>query len=175
MWKYQYRSRCLVPLVEEAFGAKSPSYATILKLDRRIRDFEIPSSLQLGIPGDPESSAVNLSLSMQRYMLFCEKETSQSTLHFLLCTWLLTESCVVLGLLYLHRTFFAQAVFDSPDNPLDSKYATSVSATYRSACLIVAGTHDATVRHAELAARLWFLWSNLFSAAVSCQSSGYVP
>lgn len=72
-----------------------------------------------------------------------------------------------LGLLYLHRSFFAQAVCDCPDNPLESKYATSVTATYRSACLIVAGTHDATVRHPELAARLWFLWSNLFSAAVS--------
>ena len=74
---------------------------------------------------------------------------------------------VWLGLLYLHRTFFAQAVCDCPDNPLESKYATSVSATYRSACLIVAGTHDATVRHPELAARFWWFWSNLFSAAVS--------
>ncbi|KAF8590790.1 hypothetical protein K439DRAFT_1627523 [Ramaria rubella] len=145
VWKYQYRSLCLVPVVEEAFGARSPSYATILKLDRKIRDFEIPPSLQLGIPPDPDSSTVSLGLSMQRYMLFCEKETS---------------------LLYLHRSFFAQAVCDCPDNPLESKYATSVSATYRSACLIVAGTHDATVRHPELAARLWFLWSNLFSAAI---------
>ncbi|KAF8481461.1 fungal-specific transcription factor domain-containing protein, partial [Gautieria morchelliformis] len=116
VWKYQYRTQCLVPVVEEAFGARAR--------------------------GDGRAS---LSLSMQRYMLFCEKETS---------------------LLYLHRTFFAQAVCDCPENPLESKYATSVSATYRSACLIVAGTHDATVRHPELAARLWFLWSNLFSAAI---------
>ena len=77
-WKYQYRSQCLVPVVEEAFGAKSPGYSTILKLDRKIRDFEIPSSLQLGIPPDTDTSTANLSLSMQRYMLFCEKETSQS-------------------------------------------------------------------------------------------------
>lgn len=67
-------------MVEEAFGVKSPGYATILRLDRKIRDFEIPSSLQLGIPPDSDTSAVSLSLSMQRYMLFCEKETSQSTL-----------------------------------------------------------------------------------------------
>jgi hypothetical protein len=110
---------------------------------------------------------------MQRYMLFCEKETSrrQSILN---CIQYGVDTRLrsVLGLLYLHRTFFAQAVCDCPDNPLESKYATSVSATYRSACLIVAGTHDATVRHPELAARLWFLWSNLFSAAVSrCRTS----
>ena len=76
VWKYQYRSQCLVPVVEEAFGAKSPSYATILKLDRKIRDFDIPSSLQLSIPLEGDTSSVSFSLSMQRYMLFCEKETS---------------------------------------------------------------------------------------------------
>ena len=111
IWKYQYRSQCLVPVVEEAFGAKSPSYATILKLDRKIRDFEIPLSLRLGTPILPHpagggaggaggaggdgvnggaggengssrdaSSAASLSLSMQRYMLFCEKETSGCSL-----------------------------------------------------------------------------------------------
>ncbi|GJJ10068.1 hypothetical protein Clacol_004294 [Clathrus columnatus] len=145
VWKYQYRTQCLVPVVEEAFGAKAPNYATILKLDRRIRDFEIPTSLQLGFPTDGNQGSIGLPLSMQRYMLFCERETS---------------------LLYLHRAYFAQAVCDSPDNPLESKYATSVSATYRSACLIVAGTHDATVRHPELASRFWWFWSNLFSAAI---------
>ncbi|KIJ42345.1 hypothetical protein M422DRAFT_208868 [Sphaerobolus stellatus SS14] len=145
IWKYVYRRECLIPVVEQAFAAKSPSYATILRLDRMVREFEIPKSLQLGTPGDPTQKNSSLSLSMQRYMLFCEKETS---------------------LLYLHRSFFAQAVCDCPDNPLESKYATSVSATYRSACLIVAGTHDATVRHPELAARFWWFWSNLFSAAI---------
>ncbi|KAF8513990.1 hypothetical protein BU17DRAFT_68547 [Hysterangium stoloniferum] len=161
IWKYTYRTQCLVSVVEEAFGAKSPSYATILKLDRKIRDFEIPASLQpvggsrgtggvvvdgmgmnsmnmnMGM-GIGAGMRVGLGLEMQRYMLFCERETS---------------------LLYLHRTFFAQAVCDCPDNPLESKYATSVSATYRR-------THDATVRHPELAARFWFFWSNLFSAAI---------
>lgn len=77
IWKYVYRTQCLVPVVEEAFGGKSPSYSTILKLDRKIRDFEIPSSLQLGIPGDANQTNMSLSLSMQRYMLFCEKETSE--------------------------------------------------------------------------------------------------
>lgn len=79
VWKYQYRTQCLIPVVEEAFGAKAPNYATILKLDRRIRDFEIPSSLQLGFPGDKDQGGgTGLSLSMQKYMLFCERETSMS-------------------------------------------------------------------------------------------------
>lgn len=76
VWKYQYRTQCLIPVVEEAFGAKAPNYATILKLDRRIRDFEIPISLQLGSPADNSQRSVGLPLSMQKYMLFCEKETS---------------------------------------------------------------------------------------------------
>lgn len=72
-----------------------------------------------------------------------------------------------LAMLYLHRSFFAQALIDYPHKPLLSPFAASVSAAYHSASMILqAGAHMFD-RSADLAMRAWFFLYHIFSAAVS--------
>ncbi|KAF8590791.1 hypothetical protein K439DRAFT_1627524 [Ramaria rubella] len=149
-WKYQYRHRCLVPIMDEAFAAKAPNHATILRLDRKIRDFEVPELLRSpgpnGLPPPSFDDTLNIPphLALQRHAVFCERE---------------------LTLLHLHRSYLALALQNSPTNPLGNKYAASVFATYRSASLIVSATQDLTLKHSELVSRIWAIWSAVFSAA----------
>lgn len=43
-WSSRYTVECLAPVVEATQAAKSPSYQTILDLDRKIREFTVPVS-----------------------------------------------------------------------------------------------------------------------------------
>lgn len=70
-------------------------------------------------------------------------------------------------MLYLHRSFFAQAVLDYPANPLLSQFAPSFLTAYRCASVIIRAAAHQFERCAALAMRVWFLMYHTFSAAVS--------
>jgi hypothetical protein len=58
-----------------AFGAKTPTYSTILELDRKIRDFPVPPHLQPRCDDEELTDAVVL-VNVQRLLLLTNKETS---------------------------------------------------------------------------------------------------
>jgi hypothetical protein len=70
------------------------------------------------------------------------------------------------AMLYLHRSFFAQAMLDHPSNPLLSPFAPSFLTAYRCASIIVKASVHQFDRCAEMAMRVWFLMCHTFSAAV---------
>ena len=70
------------------------------------------------------------------------------------------------AMLYLHRSFFAQAMLDHPNNPLLSPFAPSFLTAYRSASVIIKASAHLFERCAAMAMRLWFLMYHTFSAAV---------
>src|ERR1051326_2179713 len=70
-------------------------------------------------------------------------------------------------LLYLHRSFFARAISDHPKDPLGSPYGTSVIAAYRSAGSLIALMRNLHTQLKEPSERIWFLWTHMFSCAVS--------
>lgn len=70
-------------------------------------------------------------------------------------------------MLYLHRSFFAQAMLDHPSNPLLSPFAPSFLTAYRCASVIIKASTHQFDRCAEMAMRVWFLMYHTFSAAVS--------
>jgi hypothetical protein len=74
-------------------------------------------------------------------------------------------------LLYLHRSFFARAVSDHPKDPLGSPYGTSVIAAYRSAGSLIQLMRNLHTQLKEPSERIWFLWTHMFSCAVSYCSS----
>lgn len=53
----------------------------------------------------------------------------------------------------IHRSFFAQALLDHPENPLVSPYATSFLATYRAASAVIKTTAKYLERYPELLMR----------------------
>lgn len=71
------------------------------------------------------------------------------------------------ALFYMHRGFFAQAMEDNPIDPMGSKYAPSVLAAYGSACSFVGLIESLFKQHPALTERMWFLFTHVFSCAVS--------
>ncbi|KAF5355299.1 hypothetical protein D9758_005984 [Tetrapyrgos nigripes] len=149
VWKHRFVSECMNLLHDQAFGAKTPTYATVLQLDRKLRAFPVPSVLQVAgfgnsepRPMDQEDSSM---LILQRHIVLAIRE---------------------MDLLYLHRSFFARAISDHPKDPLGSPYGTSVIAAYRSAGSLVALMRNLHTQLKEPSERLWFLWTHMFSCAI---------
>jgi hypothetical protein len=84
-WKHRFSSQCLSIVHEQAFGARTPNYKIIQELDKKVRGFYIPPSLQ--VPGFSGKSTTvssgdieipSLQLTMQRYTTWAIKEISMS-------------------------------------------------------------------------------------------------
>ncbi|KAI0741490.1 fungal-specific transcription factor domain-containing protein [Daedaleopsis nitida] len=148
-WKHRFTSECMNLVYDQAFGAKTPTYSTVLQLDRKLRGFSVPSSLQIAGFGNSESRAGNyyesVPLILQRHLVLAIRESN---------------------LLYMHRGFFARAISDHPKDPLGSPYGGSFIAAYRSAGSLVALVRNIHSQLKELTERMWFLWTHLFSCSI---------
>ncbi|KAJ7281861.1 fungal-specific transcription factor domain-containing protein [Mycena rebaudengoi] len=148
-WKHRFCSECMIVLHDQAFGAKTPTYATVLQLDRKMRAFPVPPILQVAGFGNSEPRAggfpETLMLTLQRHIVLAIRE---------------------MNLLYLHRSFFARAISDHPKDPLGSPYGTSVIAAYRSAGSLVALMRNLHSQLKQPSERIWFLWTHMFSCAI---------
>ncbi|KAF8894235.1 fungal-specific transcription factor domain-containing protein [Gymnopilus junonius] len=135
-------------VAEATLTAHAPSYNTILDLDRKVREISFPASfnpyVKRGEVGDEVFHSSSLSL---RDFYASQHRT--------------------VTMIYLHRSFFAQAMLDHPTNPLLSPFAPSFLTAYRSASVIIKASVHLFERCAEMAMRLWFLMYHTFSAAVS--------
>lgn len=85
------------------------------------------------------------------------------TLHFSLVNITNADAPV---LLYIHRSFFAQAIIEYPMNPLKSPYAPSFLAAYRASATILRTIREHFAVRPELCSRFWQMWTYAFSAAV---------
>ncbi|KAF5369213.1 hypothetical protein D9757_010030 [Collybiopsis confluens] len=149
-WKYSFCSDCLSLLMDQAFGARPPSYKIIQDMDKKVRNYYVPPSLQ--IPGFGGASVgreleqqPTTELLMQRFIAFAIREIT---------------------LFYLHRGFFARALEDNPNDPMGSKYAPSVLAAYTSACTFVSLINSMFKQYPALTERMWFLFTHVFSCAI---------
>ncbi|KAI0820381.1 fungal-specific transcription factor domain-containing protein [Trametes gibbosa] len=148
-WKHRFTSECMNLVYDQAFGAKTPTYSTVLQLDRKLRGFTVPASLQIAGFGNSESRAggyyESVPLILQRHLVLAVRESN---------------------LLYMHRGFFARAISDHPKDPLGSPYGGSFIAAYRSAGSLVALVRNIHSQLKELTERMWFLWTHLFSCSI---------
>ncbi|KAI0763745.1 fungal-specific transcription factor domain-containing protein [Trametes elegans] len=148
-WKHRFTSECMNLVYDQAFGAKTPTYSTVLQLDRKLRGFAVPASLQIAGFGNSESRGGSyydsVPLILQRHLVLAIRESN---------------------LLYMHRGFFARAISDHPKDPLGSPYGGSFIAAYRSAGSLVALVRNIHSQLKELTERMWFLWTHLFSCSI---------
>lgn len=70
------------------------------------------------------------------------------------------------AMVYIHRTFYAQALLDYPENPLGSPYAPSFLAANRCASVLIRAFLHTYERCPDLAGRFWGVWTHAFSSAV---------
>ncbi|OJA10707.1 hypothetical protein AZE42_01058 [Rhizopogon vesiculosus] len=147
VWKFRYSASCLGISVQHVFHARVPSYSALLELDLKIRKFNLPSHLQSPMEASEAERAWSPEAprAMQQYCALYDKEAN---------------------LLYIHRSWFAQAIRESPDNPLQHKYAPSVLAVYRSACRLISGLKGLYQVHPHPTSRTWFFWSSVFAACI---------
>lgn len=143
------------------------TYATVLQLDRKMRAFPVPPVLQVAGFGSSESRPGGypdtIMLTLQRHIVLAIREMSR--VMFSLSPRPFSNSSI--DLLYLHRSFFARAISDHPKDPLGSPYGTSVIAAYRSAGSLVALMRNLYTQLKVPSERMWFLWTHMFSCAVS--------
>lgn len=177
---------------DEAFGAKMPTYNTVLQLDRKLRGFPVPQLLQIAGFGSTDSrmgsSYDSVPLILQRHLVLAIRESSTSgvacvrslslTIPFepdqICCvSFLLLIAGIILPIVLtspkidMHRGFFARAISDHAKDPLGSPYGSSFIAAYRSAGSLVALVRNIHSQLKELTERMWFLWTHLFSCSVS--------
>jgi hypothetical protein len=80
-WKHRFASQCQSVVHDQAFGAKPPSYSTIQELDRKVRVWYVPPSLQVpGFGGAKLGTDVTpptVQLTMQRYIAYAIREISK--------------------------------------------------------------------------------------------------
>ncbi|KAH7923981.1 hypothetical protein BV22DRAFT_1167136 [Leucogyrophana mollusca] len=147
LWKFRYSASCLSISVQHVFSTRVPSYPVVLELDRKIRKFILPAHLQSPIQASEAGRAWSPEAprAMQQYCALCERECN---------------------LLYIHRSYFAQAIRGASDNPLAHKYAPSVLATYRSASRLISSLQGLYAIHPIPMGRQWFFWSGIFSACI---------
>ncbi|KAJ3512326.1 hypothetical protein NLJ89_g3583 [Agrocybe chaxingu] len=141
-WRTKHRfARDIYNQVAEAtLIARTPSYNTILDLDRKVREISFPASFNPYVTREAGADIFHSSsLALRDFYA---------------------------TMLYLHRSFFAQAMLDHPSNPLLSPFAPSFLTAYRSASIIIKASAHLFERCAAVAMRLWFLMNHLFSAAV---------
>ncbi|KAL0949720.1 hypothetical protein HGRIS_009759 [Hohenbuehelia grisea] len=142
-WKYEFTKEIFTMISEITLAAEPPSYQTILDLDRKVREKTVPSHLNTFISGSDDE------LTPSAFMRGC-----------------LLSQFRAITLLYIHRSFFAQAVLDHPINPLRSPYAPSFLAAYRCASGVIKICTTYFERLPGLCMRWWLVWTHLFSAAI---------
>ncbi|KAF7369259.1 Zn(2)-C6 fungal-type domain-containing protein [Mycena venus] len=137
MWQFRFAAECVADVTARTLTAEAPSYATIMELDRKVREFPLPP-LDDAAPDD-------VGASLQRCVLEHIRETV---------------------LMYIHRSFFAQAIIEQPVNPLKSTYAPSFLAAYRASATILKSVREQFAAMPNACARFWTMWTFAFSAAV---------
>ncbi|KIY46632.1 hypothetical protein FISHEDRAFT_75449 [Fistulina hepatica ATCC 64428] len=142
-WRNEFVRDILSVVIENTLTAAPPSYDTILELDRKVREKSLPPHLNVFL------NAQDQSFTPGTYMRGCVLGQYRSV-----------------ALLYIHRSFFAQAMLDYPSNPLRSPYAPSFLAAYRCASNVIKSNLNHFDRFPDLCVRWWSTWTHLFSAAI---------
>lgn len=145
---------------------RSSSYEALILLDTKIREFHIPDHLQC--PAHPSETSrtwsADLGKALDQHSTLMVHESSEFYRDGV-------QSYISLAsdsdLLYIHRSYFVQAIRAEPLNPLGHKFGRSVLAAYTSALRLMHGIRGLYTAHRELTSRLWHLWSQDFSSCVS--------
>ncbi|KAJ3979852.1 hypothetical protein F5890DRAFT_829049 [Lentinula detonsa] len=146
--KYTFAKESFAPVISTTLSAKSPTYSTIVDLDRKIRELSLPPGFK------PYVSLYEDGPEIYHHS------------HLALRDFYASQHRTV-TMLYLHRSFFAHAMLTHPSNPLMSPFALSFLAAYRAASVIIKAAVHFYDRCSAVVPRVWFLTYHVFSAAMT--------
>ncbi|KAK7686316.1 hypothetical protein QCA50_010540 [Cerrena zonata] len=142
-WKMNYGKNVFIKVIDTLLSAKPPNYETVLEMDKLIRQAELPK-IKLYLKPEEDDYA-DPGACMRSYLMSQIRSIS---------------------MLAIHRTFFAQALLDHPNNPLRSPYAPSFLSANRCACIVIRSFIHHFERRPDLCGRFWSIWTHAFTAAV---------
>ncbi|KAF6750634.1 fungal-specific transcription factor domain-containing protein [Ephemerocybe angulata] len=155
LWSFRFAAEVVAEVTARTLTAEAPTYATIMELDKRVRDFPLPASMTRdgkvgpgGLGGDQRGDGRDGDGGKRDG------------------DYVSTNSRTRPVLLYIHRSFFAQAIIDHPENPLKSAYAPSFLASYRASSTILKCVIEQFKVWPGSSARFWTMWTFAFTAAV---------
>ncbi|KAL5514162.1 hypothetical protein ACEPAG_2250 [Sanghuangporus baumii] len=183
-YKLRFLEECIVPtlsIVEKApkLRLKDNDYYEILEVDRKIRDFEIPTVLAepISAPPPPDSSDflplnshTNLNFILNPATTLCSFSLNYSEgkapRNVLRMIRVKAQQEKLITLLYLHRTFFYAHIRDH--RPLVQRmFLPSCLAVFSVACELIRSVKDIYDVEPELAARVSMFWYNAFLAVIN--------
>ncbi|KAJ3719091.1 fungal-specific transcription factor domain-containing protein, partial [Lentinula guzmanii] len=146
--KYTFAKESFAPVISTTLSAKSPTYSTIVDLDRKIRELSLPPGFKpyVSLYEDGPEIYHNSHLALRDFYASQHRTVT---------------------MLYLHRSFFAHAMLTHPSNPLMSPFALSFLAAYRAASVIIKAAVHFYDRCSAVVPRVWFLTYHVFSAAMT--------
>ncbi|KAJ3711145.1 fungal-specific transcription factor domain-containing protein [Lentinula raphanica] len=148
-WKHKFYSECLGVIWNRAFGAHPISYDLVKHLDQQMRAYYVPPSLRVpgfgGAKSNQDVHPPSPELTVQRHFLVALKEITS---------------------FYMHRGFFATAVNEKPENPIEHHpYGESVQTIYESACICVALMRNLFRHQPVIMQRFPYFFDHIFSCA----------
>ncbi|KZP16299.1 hypothetical protein FIBSPDRAFT_921010 [Athelia psychrophila] len=146
-WNIRFAIECVAEVAARVLTAETPSYTTVMELDRKVREFPLWE--------DAKKTAMSEAPKTIEGMTPGEAIT--------LCVMSHAREVV---LLYIHRSFFAQALVEYPTNPLKSPYAPSFLAAFRASTTILRTIREHFEVRPALCSRFWQMWTCAFSASV---------
>ncbi|KAI5997760.1 hypothetical protein EDC04DRAFT_3125432 [Pisolithus marmoratus] len=151
-WVFQFASYCVADVAARTLTSNPPNYSTIRELDRKVRNFPVtPAAEEFAaaacgdVPAKPAGRDMIFTESVIRLIMSNAREVL---------------------LLYIHRSYFVQAITENPTNPLRSPYAQSFLASYRASLTILRTIRLQYDLHPKLTAGLWPIWTYAFSASI---------
>ncbi|KAG8834563.1 hypothetical protein FRC17_008397 [Serendipita sp. 399] len=144
LWRYRWTKELGWPTADQLLSpAYPPTHALVMKIDRKIREFGFP--WDVNAKPDPNSDEQDVLLDLENMMM---------------------NGILELTSLHVHRGFFAHALFQSPSDPLQTKFSPSVYAAFGAACRIIQRARDYYSRRPLIMKRSSIMYSHTFSAAV---------
>ncbi|KAG6915269.1 hypothetical protein DXG01_012404 [Tephrocybe rancida] len=143
-WKFRYSAKCMSMSVEHVFSTRYPTYSALLAIDDVIRNFPIPKHLRWPENENGYDWSCDPSMALQQYCTLCVRDSN---------------------LMYIHRSYFAQAIREASDDPLRHKYRKSVVATFQTSRRLISVLKDLYPVN-SLCRHVWFFWSGFFSSCV---------
>ncbi|KAH7874657.1 uncharacterized protein C8R40DRAFT_1046900, partial [Lentinula edodes] len=134
-WRMTFARDVVTAVSDITLSSDMPDYPTILNLDRRMREHPLPEKY------DP-----------------LRELQSQNETSITLKSFHLTHLRALVAM-FIHRAFFAQALLQSPSNPLSSVYAPSFLAAYRAASIVVHCDVKHFYKYYQILSRYWAIWN----------------
>ncbi|PPR00530.1 hypothetical protein CVT24_005504 [Panaeolus cyanescens] len=134
-------------VAQTTLSADAVDYNVVLDLDKKVREISFPVSFNPYVGKEEVGPAIFHSSHLALRDFYASQHRTVT-------------------MIYLHRSFFAQAMLDYPTNPFLSPFAPSFLTAFRCASIIIKASAHLFERSADMALRVWFLMYHTFSAAI---------